>query len=75
MADEQGNGIDAIRTANDSDSRYVSLIHCEIDRQLEADLTDIQDLLMQKVQVLDTVTGDWEAMRADISPLKMKWQR
>ena len=68
--DEQGNGIDAIRTADDSDSRYVSLIHCEIDRQLEADLTDIQDLLMQKVQVLDTVTGDWEAMRAKLSAIK-----
>ncbi|WP_227429309.1 NAD-glutamate dehydrogenase [Psychrobacter sp. I-STPA6b] len=71
--DEQGN-IEDIHHTNNSDSRYISLIHCEIDRQEDDDLEKIRTPLLQKVTLLDTISADWKQMQDKLKTIQSELQ-
>lgn len=52
-----------IDSANTSDKKHMSLIHCEIDRQQEDELAKVRQSLFERVELLDTITRDWADMQ------------
>lgn len=67
--DDEGQII-AIESAQNSDTRHLSLIHCEIDR-IDGDvLEDLRQALLDKVNTLDSVVADWHAMQDKLKQIK-----
>lgn len=46
----------------DSDTHYLSLIHCEIERTDSETMDALQRVIKERITTLDTVVGDWQAM-------------
>ncbi|WP_230660050.1 NAD-glutamate dehydrogenase [Psychrobacter sp. I-STPA10] len=69
VRDDNGD-VTAVQGADNSDARYISLIHCEIDRQQEAQLEPIRAPLLEKVALLDTLVKDWQAMQDKLKSIK-----
>lgn len=71
--DEQGN-ICHISHSDTSDRKFLSLIHCEIARQTDESLADIRQALLEKIDTLDIVVSDWQAMREQLMAVKAELQ-
>ncbi|MDN3441374.1 NAD-glutamate dehydrogenase [Psychrobacter sp. APC 3279] len=67
--DDNGD-ITHIEGAHESATSHMSLIHCEIAYQDNEDLEALQQMLMSKIDTLDTVVGDWKQMRAQLNDIK-----
>ena len=67
--DEHGQ-ITAIESAEDSDTRHLSLIHCEIDRIDAQELATLRQALLDKVATLDCVVADWGVMQDRLAQIK-----
>lgn len=62
--------ITQINNAEKSDTSYLSLIHCEIAYQDQEQLAALQQALLDKVDTLDAVVGDWEQMQVRLTAIK-----
>ncbi|WP_201554369.1 NAD-glutamate dehydrogenase [Psychrobacter sp. 72-O-c] len=62
--------ITQIDSAPESATSHMSLIHCEIAYQDHDELAALRQLLLDKVETLDTVVGDWEHMHAQLTDIK-----
>ncbi|MFT5429240.1 MAG: glutamate dehydrogenase, partial [Psychrobacter glaciei] len=67
--DDDGN-IVHIEGAHESATSHLSLIHCEIAYQDNEELAALQELLLAKVDTLDTVVGDWKQMREKLTSIQ-----
>ncbi|WP_201584433.1 NAD-glutamate dehydrogenase [Psychrobacter jeotgali] len=67
--DDKGNVVD-VEHADESNTRHMSLIHCEIAYQDDDKLAALQQLLLNKVDTLDTVVGDWQDMQTRLNEIK-----
>ena len=67
--DDDGQ-ITYVEGAHESATSHLSLIHCEIAYQDNADLDALQNMLLSKIDTLDTVVGDWKQMRAQLNDIK-----
>ncbi|HCI77074.1 MULTISPECIES: NAD-glutamate dehydrogenase [unclassified Psychrobacter] len=67
--DDNGH-ITHIEGAHESATSHLSLIHCEIAYQNDEDLAALQQMLLAKIDTLDTVVGDWKQMRAQLTDIK-----
>ncbi|MGP4714270.1 MULTISPECIES: NAD-glutamate dehydrogenase [unclassified Psychrobacter] len=67
--DDKGD-ITRIENADESATSHMSLIHCEIAYQNNDELAALRQLLLDKVDTLDTVVGDWKQMRACLKDIK-----
>ena len=67
--DDEGRIIQ-IDNAPESGTAHMSLIHCEIAYQDDATLEALHQILLNKVDTLDTVVGDWEQMQARMITIK-----
>ena len=67
--DEDGQ-ITYVEGAHESATSHMSLIHCEIAYQDNENLEALQQMLMSKIDTLDTVVGDWKQMRAQLNDIK-----
>lgn len=72
--DEAGNVSD-ITSTNTSDRKFLSLIHCEIARQTPETLSQIRTAVLEKIDTLDTVVSDHQAMRQQLETVKTELQR
>ncbi|WP_434353550.1 NAD-glutamate dehydrogenase [Psychrobacter sp. HD31] len=52
-----------IGSADSSDRKHMSIIHCEIDSQATDKLREVGHILFDKVELLDAINSDWQAMR------------
>ncbi|MBH0095562.1 NAD-glutamate dehydrogenase [Psychrobacter sp. NZS113] len=59
-----------IEGAHESATSHLSLIHCEIAYQDDEDLDALQQMLLAKIDTLDTVVGDWTQMRSKLTDIK-----
>ena len=55
--------IESINDVQDSGSQYLSLIHCEIERTDSETMASLERVIKDRITTLDTVVGDWQAMR------------
>lgn len=62
--------IQAVSSANTSHTKHMSLIHIEIDRQDTNDLSELEQTLLNKVGILDTITNDWQQMHDRLQHIK-----
>jgi len=62
--------ITQIDNASESATSHMSLIHCEIAYQDSDELAALHQLLLDKVDTLDTVVGDWEQMHTRLLDIK-----
>ncbi len=53
----------SISSADSSDKKHMSIIHCEIDSQANDKLVKVGNILFDKVELLDVINSDWQAMR------------
>ncbi|MEC5211117.1 glutamate dehydrogenase [Psychrobacter sp. PL15] len=67
--DDEDN-ITTIESAHESATSHLSLIQCEIAYQDNDQLAVLQQLLLDKVDTLDTVVGDWEQMQVRLTEIK-----
>ena len=67
--DDAGN-IAKVSSVEESNTSHFSLIHCEIAYQDNADLPALRQILLDKIETLDTVVGDWKQMRNRLIDLK-----
>ncbi len=67
--DNDGN-IQHIEGAHESATNHLSLIHCEIDYQDASELTALQQMLLEKIDTLDIIVGDWKQMREQLADIK-----
>ena len=67
--DEDGQ-ITHVEGAHESATSHLSLIHCEIAYQDNKDLAALQQMLLTKIDTLDTVVGDWKQMRSQLMNIK-----
>ena len=67
--DDDGE-IVSIESAENSDTRNLSLIHCEIDRLDAPQIEVLRQALLDKVATLDCVVGDWGAMQDKLAQIK-----
>ena len=67
--DDEGN-ICQIDSAAESATSHLSLIHCEIAYQDNSELAELQQMLLGKVDTLDTVVGDWQEMHDRLTEIK-----
>ncbi|MFP3366385.1 NAD-glutamate dehydrogenase, partial [Pseudoalteromonas sp. SIMBA_148] len=67
--DDDGQ-ITYVEGAHESATSHLSLIHCEIAYQDNEDLDALQQMLLSKIDTLDTVVGDWKQMRAQLNDIK-----
>lgn len=67
--DEDGT-ITHIDNAHESATSHISLIHCEIAYQDNDELAALHQLLLDKIDTLDTVVGDWEQMHTRLTDIK-----
>ena len=67
--DDQGH-ITQIDSAAESATSHLSLIHCEIAYQDNSELAELQQILLEKVDTLDTVVGDWQHMQERLTEIK-----
>ena len=59
-----------IDSASESATSHMSLIHCEIAYQDTEELATLYQILLDKVDTLDTVVGDWKQMRSRLIEIK-----
>ncbi len=59
-----------IDSASESATSHMSLIHCEIAYQDTEDLATLYQILLDKVDTLDIVVGDWKQMRSRLIEIK-----
>ena len=59
-----------INSAHESATSHMSLIHCEIAYQDAENLAALHQILLDKVDTLDTVVGDWKQMRTRLTEIK-----
>src|SRR5699024_1269854 len=52
-----------------SDTRYLSLIHCEIEHTDTQTMEEVSTLIEERISTLDTVVGDWQAMRNKLNQI------
>lgn len=52
----------SIEDVQDSDTHYLSLIHCEIEHTDIETMDALQRVIKERITTLDTVVGDWQAM-------------
>ena len=67
---DDNNQVIDVNTTKTSDSKFISLIYCEISRQSEAALASIRQAIFDKINVLDVVVSDWQAMRDKLIDVK-----
>ncbi|MBU5615623.1 NAD-glutamate dehydrogenase [Psychrobacter sp. TAE2020] len=67
--DEEGH-ITQIDSAPESGTSHMSLIHFEIAYQDDDELVMLHKLLLEKVDTLDVVVGDWEQMQSQLTTIK-----
>ena len=67
--DEDGH-LTHVDNAHESAATHMSLIHCEIAYQDNDELDALYQLLLDKVDTLDTVVGDWKEMRTRLTDIK-----
>lgn len=67
--DDEGN-IKHIDSVEDSHTRHMSLIHCEIDRIDNGALSRLQAAILDKIATLDCVVGDWRLMHDKLASIK-----
>ncbi len=67
--DEEGN-LTHVDNAHESATSHMSLIHCEIAYQDSDELEALHQILLDKVDTLDTVVGDWKEMRSRLTDIK-----
>ena len=67
--DDDGT-ITQVDSAHESATSHMSLIHCEIAYQDNDELVALRQLLLDKIDTLDTVVGDWEQMHARLTDIK-----
>ena len=67
--DAEGN-LTHIHNAHESATSHLSMIHCEIAYQDSEDLAALQQMLLNKIDTLDTVVGDWKQMRTQLLEVK-----
>jgi len=67
--DEDGN-LTHVDSAHESATSHMSLIHCEIAYQDNGELEALHQILLDKVDTLDTVVGDWKEMRSRLTGIK-----
>ena len=67
---EDSGDISTINRATESATSHLSLIHCEIAYQEDETLFALQQLLLDKVNTLDVVVGDWSQMRERLHNIK-----
>ncbi|PNK59566.1 NAD-glutamate dehydrogenase [Psychrobacter sp. FDAARGOS_221] len=67
--DDDGKVIQ-INEVQDSDSRYFSLVHCEIERTDTETLEALSAVIKAKIATLDTVVGDWQAMQDRLNQIQ-----
>ncbi len=67
--DEEGH-ITQIDSAPESGTSHMSLIHFEIAYQDDDELVILHKLLLEKVDTLDVVVGDWEQMQSQLATIK-----
>ncbi|WP_440453366.1 NAD-glutamate dehydrogenase [Psychrobacter sp. ASPA161_9] len=67
--DEDGN-LTHVDSAHESATSHMSLIHCEIAYQDNDELEALHQILLDKVDTLDTVVGDWKEMRSRLTDIK-----
>ncbi|WP_338412741.1 NAD-glutamate dehydrogenase [Psychrobacter raelei] len=68
----EADEIIAVEGVQDSDTRYLSLIHCEIERTDSKTMQLLSERILNKIATLDTVVGDWQAMRNKLSEIKQE---
>ncbi|WP_367111911.1 NAD-glutamate dehydrogenase [uncultured Psychrobacter sp.] len=66
--DDDGNVLH-VKYANESNTDQMSLIHCEIAYQDDDTLASLQQLLLDTVDTLDTVVGDWQEMQTRLTEI------
>ena len=71
----EAGDITQVDPASESGTAHISLIHCEIAYQDDSDLTALQQILLNKVDTLDTVVGDWAQMQARMTDIKAELTR
>ncbi|WP_350558243.1 NAD-glutamate dehydrogenase domain-containing protein [Psychrobacter sp. CAL346-MNA-CIBAN-0220] len=67
--DDEGN-ITQMDSAQETGTAHMSLIHCEIAYQDHDELAVLQQILLDKIDTLDTVVGDWEQMQVRLTDIK-----
>lgn len=67
--DAEGKLLD-VSSTNTSDTKFLSLIHCEIGRQSDDVLEKIRLAILDKINILDVVVTDWQAMRDKLVEVK-----
>ncbi|MGM8909411.1 NAD-glutamate dehydrogenase [Psychrobacter sp. 1U1] len=67
--DENGD-LSQVDNADESATSNMSLIHCEIAYQNDDELEALHQILLDKVDTLDTVVGDWKEMRARLTDIQ-----
>ncbi|GAA0314408.1 NAD-glutamate dehydrogenase [Psychrobacter aestuarii] len=67
---DDNGGIEKLSRVEESNTSHLSLIHCEIAYQDNADLPALRQILLDKIDTLDTVVGDWKQMRNRLIDLK-----
>ncbi len=61
---DEDNTILQVDSVEQSDTRHMSLIQCEVAYQDAATLVALQQVIQDKVDMLDTVVADWQQMKA-----------
>lgn len=67
---DDANQVTNVSTTTTSDTKFISLIYCEIARQSEDALAAIRNAILDKIKVLDVVVTDWKAMRDKLIEIK-----
>ena len=70
VARDDNGHITHVEGAHESATSHLSLIHCEIAYQDDEELAALQQMLLAKIDTLDTVVGDWKQMRAQLTDIK-----
>lgn len=61
-----------VSVSQSSDTKFISLIYCEISQQSADRLAEIQTAILDKIKVLDKVVNDWQAMRQKLIDVKQQ---
>ncbi|MBV7433403.1 NAD-glutamate dehydrogenase [Cardiobacteriaceae bacterium TAE3-ERU3] len=68
--DEHGE-LMSIDSVQSSDAKYLSVMYCEVDRQIdEKELSAIKRELLEKINLLDVVVRDWQPMHDRLEAIK-----